>query len=257
MLEWNWQPPPIVRSHPTYRTNAHYNPRAPFYSPPCFALVCSLICPFTCYSIRFNAMAEPCFTTLMHTFGAFRSYCIERQHIDPKIHLPGNMSSELFRQPKRTKKYQNKRALIYKRQYTYGRKKSALYQSQVFYSFGPEFGFISAMQALDMTVNEFNAMYGDTLTVKHAILILSLRHYTVTHMVDMFKPDQIRTFYSLSGFIGYYAKTKRQFLRLFNDLVLYHFCNPHGHSLKPTTRVKIFTSMYQKNLQKVFTSVNE
>lgn len=167
------------------------------------------------------------------------------------------MPTELYKQPKRSKKAYNKRAKVYARQYDHSRKKSALYQSQVFYSFGSEHGLISSLQALTIAVQKFNTLYQDTLNIKHGFLILCVKHYVTLHKVDRFHPDEIRTFYSLQDILGYFAKDQRSIQRVFNDLVLLDFCNHNGHKLMPTTRVKIFHSMYQNCLKELFNSARQ
>lgn len=162
------------------------------------------------------------------------------------------MASVIYKHPKRTKKAHKGRALIYSKQYNYSRRKTALYQQRTFYTFGPEYGLISSLQALSATVDKFNELYQDTLTNKHAFLILCIKHYVTLHKVDKFHTEDIRTFYNVTPIVGYFAKGSRSFKTLFNDLTLMHFCNPHRRQLMPTTRIKVFTSMYANILKDLF-----
>lgn len=164
------------------------------------------------------------------------------------------MPSEEYKQPKRTKKYHKGRALVYRRQYDYSIRKSANYQAKVFYSFGAEYGFIAGLQALVSTVDNFNELYQDTLTSKHAFLVLCIKHYVTLHKVESFNPEDLRTFYRLDPVIGYFVNGSRSFRVLFNDLQYMDFCNPHGRSYKPTTRIKVFCTMYERSLKDLLNS---
>lgn len=159
------------------------------------------------------------------------------------------MGSEI-RRPKRAKRYYEGKALIYQRQYDWKRKKSVLYQQQLFYSFGPELGLINSLHALSMTVARFNEQYQDTLTDKHGLTILLVKHYVTAHKVQSFTPEELRTFYDLSAVLGWYVKGPQSFRFLINDLNRLDFCNPLGKGrFVPTTRIKVFTAMYESILK--------
>lgn len=167
------------------------------------------------------------------------------------------MASQIYKSPKRTKKGHKGRALIFRRQYDYARRKSALYQAKVFYTFGPEHSFISAISALVNTVEKFNAMYQDTLTIRHGLLVLIIKHYVTMHKLESFKPEAIRRYYNLRPVLGFFVDGSRSFRALFADLQRMDFCNPHKHHLLPTTRIKVFSSMFQKELKKLLDTVPE
>lgn len=159
---------------------------------------------------------------------------------------------------KRNKKHHEGKALVYARQYAYMRRQSALYQEHRFYKYGPEFSLIAALSALSDTVDQFNAMYRDTLSHKHGLLLLLIKYYSITHNVRAISPADIRGYYkSLNDIFGYFIKGVRSFRMLFNDLKLADFLNPLGKDYVLTTRTRLFSSMFEKNVQKLIETTKQ
>jgi hypothetical protein len=166
------------------------------------------------------------------------------------------MASILYKHPDRKGKHYNKRSLIlteHARQYAHRKGKSIAYQNAVFYKHGGEHCFIATFGALDATMQEFNAQYGDTLTFRHAVLILLTKHYCTAQSVADFHPSQLLDYYpNLRVLLGAFTDTTRSFQTLFTDLSHFHFVNPLGHRYAPTTRVKLFCTLFDKHCKRLF-----
>jgi len=169
--------------------------------------------------------------------------------------------------PVKRKKYYKGRALIsldstvynkYDKQHRYAKRKSILYNNARFEKYGPELGIINHLAALDSTITVFNERYGDTLLHRHAILIVLIKHYLVTTSAESFKADDIFHYYPfLKGLFSFYIHRRRTWLHLIQDLTILHFINPLGRNYKPTMRLQLFCSEFEKQCKKLFTDQNQ
>lgn len=167
------------------------------------------------------------------------------------------MPTEFFK-PDRHKKYHNKKALIlktdkYQSQNAFRKRKSVLYQNIRFQMFGSEFSLINLLIALDETVKEFTDRYGDNLHPRHGLLLILIKHYVTDTNAISFKPAEIFEYYPhLNGMFGSNAKDVNRFQGLFNDLAYLHFVNPQGHAYIPSTRMKVFNTMFEQHAKGLF-----
>jgi hypothetical protein len=166
--------------------------------------------------------------------------------------------SYLLRQPNRPTKYYNKRALIlrmdkYHKQYNYSRNKSTLYQNARFHAYGSELSLINTNIALSQAIRDINLRDGETISQKHGVLLLLIKHYVTANNLESFDRNKLYDYYpNLSIFFGSFADNKQSFLSLFTDLMNMQFINPLGNDFAPTHRLKGFCRLYEKHCNKLF-----
>lgn len=176
------------------------------------------------------------------------------------------MPNSLYKPDRKGKKYYKGRALVFmpdnNKQKNSRKKKSIAYQNHNFMQFGMEYSLFNYVFALSNTVAEFNKLYGDKLDAKHGYLILLIKLYCTTTNTDpakrgeqVFKPEEIFNFYpNLHALFAYFAGSHSAFMVLFNDLMHLQFIKPHGQAYQCTTRVKIFSTQFDKQCKKLFSA---
>lgn len=161
---------------------------------------------------------------------------------------------------KKSKKWYPKKALIYKHQYARVKRSSVAYQEAQFYKYGAELGLINSIVALSLTVEHFREVYGDNLDIRQAYLLLALKHYMITHGVEVVEPDALRGFIKLDHVIGWQAKSETRFVKMFSELQRMGFVKSAGRQparYTGTTRIKVFCSQYEKTLASLFESLHQ
>lgn len=152
-----------------------------------------------------------------------------------------------------------------RRQSEYKKRQSILYQNTRFMQHGSEYTLFNSMFALSKCIEEFNQLYQDQLHPKHGLLILLIKHYCTETNNDenlgkRFKPEEIFNYYpNLGELFGYFANSHRSFMVLFSDLRELHFINPLHSSTyyQPTTRIAVFSQIYEKHCKSLFTSKDD
>jgi hypothetical protein len=164
------------------------------------------------------------------------------------------MASQYFEEPKRTKKPYNKKAhILHARQYRYKEERSKLYQNDRFISHGGERIAVISLVSLVDTVNRFNDLYGDTLTVRHGVLILAIKQTLLQTKKDSFTANDIReNLGQIEIFIAAYGSNKVNVVgNLISDLSHLHFCNPlNKRNYIPSTRLKLFCTLFEQSIKK-------
>lgn len=170
------------------------------------------------------------------------------------------MPSDIFKEPKRTKKHTLRKArILYGKQYRNSELRSRLYQNAVFYTHGADRLVVATLSAIGETIEFFNKQYKDTLHIRHACAILCVKQCVLLTQRETIQAKDIEAnFEYVLPFICAFTHNgyKRNVLgRILSDLEHLHFLNvikEGAQTYTPTTRIKFFCMVFEKNMKKYF-----